>query len=169
MPPCATMLPDGVALFREHLVRQRAAHGGLRGREAHVRLGGRALAVDFERDVRTEADALVREKARGFGDRLLVHEGAVRAAEVFEQDVVVVDREQRVPAREQRGVGVDVRLGGAPDHVFARRQSHARQLGTGVKDDDFGQRDVHDEPERDKFRSIVEVAGFGPSEPMCRL
>ena len=103
----------------------------------------RALAADFERDVGAEADALVREKARGFRDGLVVDEGAVAAAEVFDQQVVVVDREPRVPAREQRRVRAEIDAGLAPDDVFAGRQRGPRQLGAGVAEDDLGQRDVH--------------------------
>ena len=98
--------------------------------------------MDFEGYI-AEANGLVWKKARDFGDALLVDEGAVAAAEVFDEQVIVVDGEQCVSAREQRGLGVDVAFAGATDDVFARRQGDARQFGAVVSQGDLGLRDVH--------------------------
>jgi hypothetical protein len=133
---------DGVALFRKQLIGQKAPDGRLRRGEADAGLGGRAPAVDFECHV-AEADGLVGEKAGGFGDGLPVDEGAVAAAEVFEQELIVVDRELRVPPRDERGAGVEIDAGFATDDVLAGRKRGPRQFHVLVAQDDLGLGDMH--------------------------
>ena len=136
---------DSVALFRQQLVRQVPTDCRLRGRQRDVLLARRALSADLDRHV-AEANGLVRKKARGLvrGERLLVDEGAVAGAEVFEEEAVVIDREARVTAGEEWGVGANLRIVAASDGIFARRQGHVREFCSLVSEDDLGEGDVHE-------------------------
>ncbi len=127
MPPPGHLGADGVALLREEFVGQQPAHRGLGRREAQARLGACALAADFQHHV-AEPHVLVGKQPGGFGDPLFGDKGAVAAAQILQQKLVVENRELGVPARDERRLGKNLGLLAATDHVLAGRQGDTREF-----------------------------------------
>ncbi len=128
---------DVVFFLPQELLRQHALHDlGGRG-ERHVG-GGLGLQPVQLDGGGADLDFLVGPQPRVPGDGLAVHERAVAAAEVFDEGVVEIERELRVPAGDEVGVHADVAVGVAAEDVNAGRKDVAAVFGAGDCDEDFG-------------------------------
>ena len=87
---------------------------------------------------------------------LAIDEGAVAAAEVFDQDMIEIDRELRVPPRDQFNLDLHLALRFAPDDVIAGPDGLAQDFRAVFGDDDLGLGNNHGEP-RDKVRPVPDL------------
>ena len=141
MPPrdhCA----DVVLFLPQHLRGQHPAKRLLRRRERPV-LGRFALHAPQRDGRRADADFLARPELRALRHGLVVDERAVAAAEILDERVVEIERELRVPPRDEFGLDADAAVGIAPDDIFARREGQTHMLRTSDGDEDLGLRGGH--------------------------
>ncbi len=105
-------------------MRNRHARGG---RDIRYRRG--LDAMEFDRGV-TNLDLLFRPNPDPTGHRPALQKGAVRTAEIFDLSLIVLNRQPRVPARNQIGFDTNVGIRIASQNIFAGRNSLANDLGT---------------------------------------
>ena len=82
-------------------------------------------------------------RSRRLGDGLAIDEGAIAAAEILDQRMIVFDRELRVPPRAELPCDLHLAFRLAPDDIIARPHGLPEDLRAARADDDLRRRNLH--------------------------
>jgi len=86
---------------------------------------------------------LVGPQPRGLGHGLPVDEGAIAAAEVFDEDMVEIHRKLRMPPRNQFDLDLHLAFRLPPDDVVTGPHRLAQKLHALLADDDLSLGNLH--------------------------
>ncbi len=110
---------DRIFALTVKLFRQQPSHSGSLGRERVERAAGKLATAHLQRDRRAELHLLAGEKPRATFHPSAIDECAGRAAEILDEDLVVMDGKLSVLPRHGRIIHLDVGTAAA-DHVVSR-------------------------------------------------